>query len=1242
MIVLKDRVKQIASAPVPTGTLTLGTTPNSYRSFSSVLSSGDETYYAIETSNSFEVGIGRYGIEGSNTLTRDTVLSSSTGSKLSLTGRATVFITVPAAKFPFVDPSGELNLALNTLNDVGLTAPASGQSLVYNGSSWANTTITGYTTEEAQDAVGGILADTSSISFSYNDGTPSISASVKNSGVTNDMLATGIDATKIGSGSVSSIEFGYLEGVTSSLQGQLDSKYDSANPSGYLTSSVASATYLPLAGGTLSGLTTVAYSNSGTTLGGASGIPSQGIALVNTNGGTSGNPFGILFGGTTGYHHSAIFGIQQYDVNNRSGDIVFATRPSSSDSSLTEAVRVVSNGYLEVGRPQPALKSGHVFNTRSLASTSSLAAVGSLTIHGEGSVVQHGGAGLCLAGPYSGTAWTTACGIKAAKTTATDGEYGFDMTFHTRVNGGASTEKMRLYTDGSLSFINDRFEIRRSTTAQTIQIYNTYTSSTSFENLQFKANAGAAYQIGSAIGSAGGSNRAIDLGRWDSAGTWQSSLLIDPTNFLVTVGTTQTLLVKTLQLTSTGQIRGDSGNITLSDHSTATTFGLLRFGGTTSSYPAIKRNGVGLEFRLADDSAVAGITAGALTLTQAVATSSSPTAFTLTGAAHTTLTLSTEATDVNFNLARTVQFATGALTTQRAMRIQAPTYGFVGASTITTASTLSISGAPVAGTNATITNAYALNVESGKSQFSGWTQIGTTDSWNTPLSVGGWVQMHASGYGELFFHCGNAAVLQYDVRVSTTGISVKNATSGSGFHWYAAGAGGATSLSLVQDASDVLAQRRGTNAQTFRIFNTYTSSTSGEYGQHSWVSNEYRVGSAVGSAGGVQRSTVIGAWNSAGTWTPAITVASTGTTTFANTLYVPAFSGMVIGNDVTVARDTTRTIELRSSTSAVTFAISNTYTSTTSYERLNVRGKASANFEIGPENGSAGGTLRGLTIGCYPAGTATIVGWAQFRPNASTGALEAFYLGPIADSTAVGGNARGANSVDLQTSRSAANQVASGTNSFVIGERNRASGRGGFCGGYQSAATGGYESFAFGEYSSASGGAGSWATGSSCSSTADYAHARGYQALANRHGMQAESAGQFAASGDAQCARFVLRRKTTDATATTLMLDGSSTRLTIPSGKKLTAFIIVSGVKSDGSACAEYMRKVSIKNVGGTTSLIGSVEAIGTDIEDNVLTDVTITADNTNDALDISVTGIAAETWRWVCTVEGLEIAYGV
>ncbi len=86
---------------------------------------------------------------------------------------------------------------------------------------------------------------------------------------------------------------------------------------------------------------------------------------------------------------------------------------------------------------------------------------------------------------------------------------------------------------------------------------------------------------------------------------------------------------------------------------------------------------------------------------------------TVTAPAHTALTASTESSDLNINLARTAQFATGALTTQRAVRIQAPTYGFVGASTLTTASTVQIDSAPAAGSNATITNAIALRVLTG-------------------------------------------------------------------------------------------------------------------------------------------------------------------------------------------------------------------------------------------------------------------------------------------------------------------------------------------------------------------------------------------------------------------------------------------------------------------------------------------------------------------------------------------------
>lgn len=106
-------------------------------------------------------------------------------------------------------------------------------------------------------------------------------------------------------------------------------------------------------------------------------------------------------------------------------------------------------------------------------------------------------------------------------------------------------------------------------------------------------------------------------------------------------------------------------------------------------------------------------TVGPQTLAQTASTSGSPNLLVVTGPAHTTLAASTEAIDLNFNLARTVQFATGALTTQRAAVIQAPTYAFVAASTLTTAITLDITGEPVQGTNATITEALALRT-SGK------------------------------------------------------------------------------------------------------------------------------------------------------------------------------------------------------------------------------------------------------------------------------------------------------------------------------------------------------------------------------------------------------------------------------------------------------------------------------------------------------------------------------------------------
>ncbi len=82
----------------------------------------------------------------------------------------------------------------------------------------------GYTDEQAQDAVGTILVDSATIDFTYSDATPSITAIVIDGSITNAKIATGVDAIKIADGSVSNAEFQFLDGVTSSIQTQLNNK----------------------------------------------------------------------------------------------------------------------------------------------------------------------------------------------------------------------------------------------------------------------------------------------------------------------------------------------------------------------------------------------------------------------------------------------------------------------------------------------------------------------------------------------------------------------------------------------------------------------------------------------------------------------------------------------------------------------------------------------------------------------------------------------------------------------------------------------------------------------------------------------------------------------------------------------------------------------------------------------------------------------------------------------------------
>lgn len=94
-----------------------------------------------------------------------------------------------------------------------------------------------------------------------------------------------------------------------------------------------------------------------------------------------------------------------------------------------------------------------------------------------------------------------------------------------------------------------------------------------------------------------------------------------------------------------------------------------------------------------------------------------PKLFSISGAnANHITTVANDVNDISFNLSRNVQFQTGSsISDIRAIYINPPTYTATSSTqTISNASTLSISGSPVAGTNVVITNSYALNIESGK------------------------------------------------------------------------------------------------------------------------------------------------------------------------------------------------------------------------------------------------------------------------------------------------------------------------------------------------------------------------------------------------------------------------------------------------------------------------------------------------------------------------------------------------
>jgi hypothetical protein len=140
---------------------------------------------------------------------------------------------------------------------------------------------------------------------------------------------------------------------------------------------------------------------------------------------------------------------------------------------------------------------------------------------------------------------------------------------------------------------------RNGTNAQTFRLYNTYTSATSYERakLEWSSNV---FRIGTEKGSGGGTARALEF-QTDGTTRWT----ISASSGSLQAGTNAGVYVEN---GGVGRINYSSisfptvdGNILL-DNWNGNGFDRLQFGGTTSSFPSIKRNSAEFQARLADDS----------------------------------------------------------------------------------------------------------------------------------------------------------------------------------------------------------------------------------------------------------------------------------------------------------------------------------------------------------------------------------------------------------------------------------------------------------------------------------------------------------------------------------------------------------------------------------------------------------------------------------------------------------------
>jgi hypothetical protein len=258
-------------------------------------------------------------------------------------------------------------------------------------------------------------------------------------------------------------------------------------------------------------------------------------------------------------------------------------------------------------------------------------------------------------------------------------------------------------------------------------------------------------------------------------------------------------------------------------------------------------------------------------------------------------------------------------------------------------------------------------------------------------------------------------------------------------------------------------------------------------------------------------------------------------------------------------------------------------------------------------------------------------------------------LAQFPDSAVTGGNARGANAVDWQTTRAAATQVAGGANSTIGG-------------GLNNTATSTAATIAGGSGNSVVNTAGTVGGGSSNSASTNGTVAGGTQNTANGtnawipggaqattravFGRGAWSAGRITTNGDAQCGEHHLVRQTTNATATRLTADntGASTTNTInlPNFASYAGLLIVTAKATGTTDAATWRVNVSALRGSGVGTLVvyeGAATAIAPTASNGTGSTwrLDIAADTTNGGIAVTGTGAAGTTIVWSARFANVE-----